>query len=95
MAFFAVSWREPARIADLTRRVFGLIGVVGWASVFIVLCSLRAPTLSRRQIGAVRAAELLARACLRARTSFAHQAARALLYRSPDGKVQEFLLLRD
>lgn len=27
------------------------------------------------------------------RVSFAHQAARALLYRSPDGKVQEFLLL--
>lgn len=63
MAFFAVSWREPARIADLIRRVFGLIGVVGWGVVFIVLFSLRATTLTRRQVGAVRAAGPLARAC--------------------------------
>jgi hypothetical protein len=29
------------------------------------------------------------------RFQFARKSARALLYRSPDGKVQEFLLLRD
>ena len=29
------------------------------------------------------------------RFQFAGSSARALLYRSPDGKVQEFLLLRD